>query len=255
MRCLYGSSCEDTSFNPLDYTQISPYVHPDHPDSIFYFEPHDYNTCETGHNTPITKTYPNELDPTTYPADAIPQEAYTDDGYLKYYEYELTIENLLPTVPYFVNVTAFDFGDARVNMVPLETSVTVGAKSAYPLGLFDATGGGNSKVYVYPNPYRIDADYRDRGLEGRAIDDRPDYRVRALNFGNLPPKCTIYIYSLDGDLIRELDHDFDPNDPNSSHDSWNILTRNTQMVVTGLYYWVVEAEDGNVQMGKFVVIM
>ena len=47
----------------------------------------------------------------------------------------------------------------------------------------------------------------------------------------------------------------DPADTNSSHDTWNMITRNTQMVVSGLYYWVVEAEDGSTQMGKLVIIM
>jgi hypothetical protein len=70
--------------------------------------------------------------------------------------------------------------------------------------------GADSKAYVYPNPYRGDAGYRDLGFEGRLEDDRPDYRVREIHFANLPPKCTISIYSLDGDLIRELEHDMDP---------------------------------------------
>ena len=47
----------------------------------------------------------------------------------------------------------------------------------------------------------------------------------------------------------------DPADPNSSHESWDLISRNTQMVVSGLYYWVVETEDGSTQMGKLVIIM
>ena len=215
---------------------------------------HDFNACETNYRTPITKIYPDEINPTIYPPDSIPDEAYTEDGDLKFYEYEFTIENLLPTVPYWVNVTAFDFGDARVAMRPLESGITAGAKSAYPMGAMEVTAEGSGKVYVYPNPYRADADYREHGFEGRTEDDRPDDRVRAINFANLPPKCKIYIYSLDGDLVRLLEHDMDPDDPSHSHHIWNMITRNTQMVVTGLYYWVVEAEDGTTQMGKLVII-
>ncbi len=94
-----------------------------------------------------------------------------------------------------------------------------------------------------------------QGYEGRTEDDRPDYRVRALNFANLPPRCEIKIFSLDGDLIRHLSHDIPPSDPTFSHEQWDLITRNTQMVVSGLYYWTVEFPDGDVQMGKLVVIM
>ncbi len=258
LRCIYGSGedpCQDTLFDPLSFTASSFYTHPQFPDSIFYFLPHDFNTFELGVTTPIYKVYPDQPHPGIYHPDSIPAEAYTSDGFLKYYEYEFVIEDLMSTVPYYVNVTAFDFGQPDLGFKGFETAVTSGIKNAYPLAVSNAAGGGNSKVYVYPNPYRGDADYRAQGFEGRTQDDRPDYRVRAIHFGNLPPKCTIYIYSLDGDLVRELEHDTDPSDPNCGHDSWNLITRNTQLAVSGLYYWVVESEDGSTQMGKLVIIM
>ena len=101
----------------------------------------------------------------------------------------------------------------------------------------------------------MDGAYRANGYEGRVETDRPDDRVRIIHFANLPPKCTIGIYTLDGDLVREIVHDKDISDPTASHDEWNLITRNTQAVVSGLYYWTVEAEDGSVQIGKLVIIM
>ncbi|MCK4573594.1 MAG: hypothetical protein KAU36_04440, partial [candidate division Zixibacteria bacterium] len=85
--------------------------------------------------------------------------------------------------------------------------------------------------------------------------DRPDDRVRAIHFANLPPKCTISIYTIDGDLVREIEHDRDLGDPTAAHDEWNLITRNTQLVVSGLYYWTIESADGSVQIGKLVIIM
>lgn len=38
-------------------------------------------------------------------------------------------------------------------------------------------------------------------------------------------------------------------------DAWNLLTRNTQMVVSGLYYWSVEDYDGRTQVGNLAIIM
>jgi hypothetical protein len=161
----------------------------------------------------------------------------------------------LPTVSYWANVTAFDFGSPKSNLTALETSKTVGVKEAYPFNSEAEAAGTSDKIYIYPNPYRIDGDYRARGYEGRAEIIRPDYRVRAIHFTNLPPKCTIRIHSLDGDLVRELRHDMDPSLPTSRDHEWDLVSRNTQMIVTGLYYWTVESPDGSVQMGKLVILM
>lgn len=257
LRCLYGfgdDPCRDSLFDPLAYTPSHPYTPPDFPDSFFYFVKHDFNTSELGVTTPIRKVYPDEPDPQTLPVDSLTPNRYTEEGYLKYYEYEFTITDLLPTVPYWINVTAFDFGSPKGNLRALETSVTLGAKYAYPLSPYEVKEDNKGKVYVYPNPYRIDADYRLLGFEGRTRDDLPADKVRAVHFVNLPPRCTIKIFSLDGDLIKKIEHDLDPSDPNSSHDQWNLITRNYQAVVSGLYYWTVESPDGQTQIGKLAII-
>jgi hypothetical protein len=134
----------------------------------------------------------------------------------------------------------------------METPVTHGAKSAYPLSSIEEVEQQQSKVFVYPNPYRADDGYEDKGFENRSGTESQN-RMRRIHFANLPRVCKIYIYSLDGDLIRELDHDYPEGDPMSTHDTWDLITRNTQAVVSGLYYWVVES-DQETQIGKFVII-
>ncbi len=258
LRCLYGHGddpCNDMTFDPLSTSNYNPYHNPDFPDSLYFFTKHNDDVSEFGITTPITKIYPDAPDPSQWPADSIPDEAYTEDHYLKYYEYEFTITDLLATVPYWVNVTAFDFGAPIVRLDPLETSRTLGAKEVYPYTHGGPSTGGKLNVYIYPNPYRIDGGYRKHGYEGRMREDRPDNRVREINFENLPPKCTISIYSLDGDLICSIDHDVPETDPNYHHDSWDMITRNTQEPVSGLYYWVVEASNGQTQIGRLVLIM
>ncbi len=252
LRCLYGSSCHDSTFDPLSYTRNSPYIGSD---VIAYFEPQDYNASILGVSTPIRKIYPNQPYPSSLNKDSVDASALTDDGYFKYFEYELDIPNLLPSVPYWVNVTAFDFGSPESGLASLESSVTNGAKSAYPLSSASENEKTSKQIYVYPNPYRIDADYRGMGYEGRTSVDRPDDRVRAVHFANLPSKCTIKIYTLDGDLIREITHEREAGDPTASEETWDLITRNTQMIVSGLYYWVVESATGETQIGKFVIIM
>jgi len=257
LRCLYSlepDPCADSAFDPLLYTVDNPYIHPLFPDSIFYFDVHDYNQSQYGVSTPIRKIYPDEPRPPASPHDIDPEQL-TEDGYLKYYEYEFTINDLLPNVPYYIAVTAYDFGSPQTGLEPLESSKTLTAKFAYPNNELDQSPDDIANVYVFPNPYRNDGGYRVFGLEGRGQEDRSRDRVRKVTFANLPARCTIRIFSLDGDLIKEIRHDFDPSNPNSSYHEWDLVTRNVQMIVSGLYYWTVENEHGRVQIGKLVVLM
>jgi hypothetical protein len=270
LRCLYApSGCGDTLWHPLDWPRNRPFVYSSGSvDSIFYFEPQDFNQSVLGNYVNATteirkrditaiKPTPEWIEDTATIPDSLRSRVLTDDGYFLYYEYEYTIENLLPTVPYWINVTAFDYGSPQSGLPSLETSPTILPAVTYALESTASLAGKELSVYVYPNPYRRDAAYRSSGFEGREQNerDRPDDRVRRVHFANLPPVCTIRIYSLDGDLVRELEHNVDPSDPLSNHDSWDLITRNTQLVVSGLYYWTVETPDGETQIGKIVIIM
>lgn len=255
LKCRFGKRedpCHDEYFNPLAYSAASPWINPWFPtDSIFYFTRHDYNASVLGVQTPIRKRFPNEPPPSVPPTP----DQLTDDGYLKYYEYEMDVTNLLPTLLYYVNVTAFDFGSPKAGLLPMESSRQVGAKSLYVLADSEQLKEELPPVYIYPNPYRINGGYRSGSYEGLGQSDLIADRVRAIHFVNLPPTCTIRILSLDGDLIREIKHDVDPSDPKCHYDMWDLISRNTQMVVSGLYYWTVEDTQGKVQIGKFVILM
>jgi hypothetical protein len=251
LRCLYGGGedpCQDNDFAPLRYSAQAPFVHPEFSDSIFYFEARGYNAHRPGIDTPIRKIYPNQPYPGTLDPELADPAELTETGRLKYFEYECVIDNLLASIPYSVSVTAFDYGSPESGLAALETSVTNGAMTVYAMPSSDAVEAGGLDVFVYPNPYRIDANYRDNGYEGRTGSPRVDY-TRAVHFTNLPERCTIRIFTLDGDLVRVIDHD------GGAHDSWNLITRNTQLVVAGLYYWSVESESGRTQIGKLAVIM
>jgi len=253
-RCLYGASCGDSTFDPIAYPRSRPYFMPGFADSVFYFAPHDFNQSMLGVTTPIRKVYPDQPYPSSLVPDSADSSDLTEEGLLKFFEYELTIDNLLPTVQYYVNVTAFDFGAPQLGLTPFETSVTLQPKIAYAMPDGQDVVEKNLKAYVYPNPYRIDADYYGKGYEGRDAQYYIPDRLRRIHFANLPPKCTISIFTLDGDLVRRLDHDKDPSDPAASHDTWDLITRNTQAVVSGIYYWTVEQPDGETQIGKLVII-
>jgi hypothetical protein len=102
---------------------------------------------------------------------------------------------------------------------------------------------------VYPNPYRIDA-----GYSAKLYEEGGNYG-RRIRFVNLPPRCTIRIYTLDGDLVQTVEHDRDENALDATYDEWDLISRNTQAVVSGIYLFSVEDRDtGENQVGKFVII-
>ena len=255
LKDLYEDTLAGEEFVPLDYPRTSPFAYMD---SVFYFTSQDFNAWRPGIDTDIRKRFPDQPYPSSLdPLLANPDEL-TEEGNLKYFEYEIVADNLLPSVAYWVNVTAFDFGSPKSGLASLESSKTVGAKAAYAMASADAVKSANLPVYVYPNPYRTDENYRERGFEGRGSDEisRSDDRVRKINFANVPSRCKISIFSIDGDLVKEFEHNSDPTDATSTHASWNLITRNTQQAVSGIYYWTVENLDtGEIQVGKFVIIM
>ena len=256
LRCLYApGGCTDSLWPIEQYTRSNPFHKPGFSDSIFFFVPQDFNKSVLGVSTPIRKIYPTEPYPSTFKPDSAQPAELTPDGYFKYFEYEYILTDLLPTVPYFVNVTAFDFGSPKSGLSSLESPPNINPKTTYAMESADSVVAKDMKVFIYPNPYRIDGNYRAEGFEGRGESDRVDDRVRRIHFANLPPKCTIRLFTIDGDLIREIIHDIPAADPLSNHDVWDLITRNTQLAVSGLYYWTVESPGGQVQMGKLVLIM
>ena len=82
-------------------------------------------------------------------------------------------------------------------------------------------------------------------------DDPTGVRIR---FANLPAsRNTIKIYSLSGDLVQTIEHD---GMSGYGEASWNLVSRNGQEVVSGIYLYVVESSDGGFDdfIGKFVVV-
>ncbi|MFH1686884.1 MAG: hypothetical protein ABIE70_05110 [bacterium] len=236
LRALYG---ED--FDPLDHPQGDPLTFGT---VTYYFTKVDYNLSDDRSLQGIHRRYP---DAARDPHDV------DEAGRPRYWEWEYIIDDLLSTVPFYVSVTAFDFGHMPRDLPAMESTVSenqIRAMAAEPFGV----GRNDNKldVYCYPNPYRIDAGYYAAGFENRE-DETSAERARTIWFANLPEECTVSIYSLDGDLIRKLDHDGTKEPGMASHLRWDLINRNREPVVTGLYYWVVESGLGS-QIGKLVIL-
>ncbi len=100
------------------------------------------------------------------------------------------------------------------------------------------------EVFVVPNPY----------YGGAAWDLTPNPRDPTgthVDFMNLPRGAwKIKIYSLAGDLVRVLEND---GTADLGQARWDLVSRNGQDIVTGIYLFSVESELGT-QVGKFVIL-
>lgn len=93
-----------------------------------------------------------------------------------------------------------------------------------------------ANVRVVPNPYKGTALFESR------YEDQ-------ISFINLPPLCKITIYTMTGDMVDEIYH----SDAISGEEYWNLISRNNQKVVSGLYIYSVESPNDK-KIGKFLII-
>jgi hypothetical protein len=174
--------------------------------------------------------------------------------------YEARIKSLNPAVPLYIAVTAFDYGYYQRDFDPLESSQSSNSKYARFIYTPDIVVDSGLRVSVYPNPYKTiytsasgeRTTYYREGYEGRGIYEFAD-QDRRIHFINLPDTATIRIWSLDGDLIREIHHPDPFLTTYPSAVGWDLISRNVQAVTSGIYIWRVDSELGS-QVGKLVII-
>lgn len=179
---------------------------------------------------------------------------------LKYGCYEVTLDNLNPTVPLYFTVSAFDFGNYEYEIGPAASSLPGNGRYAEPIYSSDVVADSNLRVVVYPNPYKAsysDASgrpttYYQEGYEGRGKSEFAE-QDRRIHFINLPDSAAISIYTLDGDLIRRIDHPDRFLTTYAPSVAWDLISRNGQSVVSGIYIWRVDSRLGT-QTGKLVII-
>jgi len=93
-------------------------------------------------------------------------------------------------------------------------------------------------VQVVPNPYRGSAEWEQTYFD-------------KISFTHLPAMCNIHIYTLAGDHVITLEHRSMGGDEGAAF--WDLVSRNNQEVVSGLYIYRVETEEDYV-IGKFAII-
>ncbi len=178
--------------------------------------------------------------------DAVTYYEYVDpnvhNGFLYFYsvtaaDHDLNIEGDAPVIS-----GAGQSGDPSssfTNASPAKRAQTAEERAAL---------GAN--IFAYPNPATRDALATFQPLFPNA-DDPTGVRV---NFANLPQaQNTIEIYTLSGDLVETIVHD---GTTGYGEASWNLISRNGQEIVSGIYLFVVHSDDDRFEdfIGKFVVV-
>ncbi|HLP17417.1 MAG TPA: T9SS C-terminal target domain-containing protein [Bacteroidota bacterium] len=98
------------------------------------------------------------------------------------------------------------------------------------------------KIYVAPNPLILTSNFGGSTKEGD-INDR-------IGFYGLPKRANIRIFSYSGQLIGTIEH----RENVYSHE-WFQISRNSQRIAAGVYFYTVEDLDlGTMVHGKFVII-
>jgi len=100
-------------------------------------------------------------------------------------------------------------------------------------------------ISVVPNPYVVTASWEPQHLydSGRG--------VRKIDFINLPPECTISIYTISGKFVNAIEHDSEIWD---GAESWNLLSRDGLEIAYGVYIYHVDAPGIGSHVSKFAVI-
>ncbi len=190
-----------------------------------------------------------------------------DTGLMGIGKYRFVDEFVHNGLPYWYAVTAFDNGSAEriydretdtTDSIPRYGSYAQAMQLVYPRSTPSRTTG---KVQIVPNPYpwnpsnpAIPADLRETR---KAIGDLAEYdrdpSGRRVTFVNLPRQSMVRVYSLGGDLVwsRYFEGPVDPF--TGAPPQWNLVSRNDQEIVSGIYIVHIESPVGS-QTTKFIVV-
>jgi hypothetical protein len=99
-----------------------------------------------------------------------------------------------------------------------------------------------NNIKVVPNPYLVSSLYEPEFGELRR---EP---LRQIQFVNLPPECTIYIFTVDADLIKTIYHN-----ATNGTETWDLRTEGGRELAAGMYIYVVKTKDSEFKE-RFAII-
>ncbi len=153
---------------------------------------------------------------------------------------------VIPGIPYYYAVTAYDIGRTSPQVIPPLESGKVNYKkdakgAPVPLILLPPATSSLDKVKVVPNPYFGSANWE------------PQYEDK-IAFTNLPSNARVTIYTISGDKLYEME-----NRAPTGTLFWNMVSSADIKVASGLYIYKVEQFDENgdlvdYKVDKFIIL-
>lgn len=151
--------------------------------------------------------------------------------------YSFTDNTVTNGFPYFYVVCAYD-AETMVESTRSNYKQTIQGTPLAVVPSWDTDSNWTENVAVVPNPYR-----------GSAAWEATYFNKIA--FINLPAMCNIHIYTLAGNHVITLEHRDYSGEIGTEY--WDLVSRNEQDVVSGLYVYRVE-NDTDFTIGKFAII-
>lgn len=202
---------------------------------------------------------PTSTAPASFSAD--PEEAESDRIIL--FEPRIGVPDGEPIVTWEFSLN-FVLAD-RVNPVAGDVAKVVVRKPFLSSDVFEFTAVGPSldedlaaaqleNVRVVPNPYVVTN--RFEPLNPFSTGRGP----RRIQFINLPPKCTIRIFTIGGRLVKQLDHNMGSNDNIGPAEllngivEWDLQSEDRLTVAYGVYLYHVDAPGIGEVEGTFAII-
>jgi hypothetical protein len=163
--------------------------------------------------------------------------------------------------------TPLNYSVTTVNSnAPSAIVLTSGGNNGYPKYTFSTDDLANKPynvdvaksaldlINVVPNPYYAYSGYEGTLVAGVAVQPQLDNRVKIVN---LPPRCVISIYTVNGTLVRRFNRDVAADNSDGAEitdknfetsQDWDLKNHKNVPVASGLYLIHVEAKDasGNV---------
>ncbi len=125
---------------------------------------------------------------------------------------------------------------------------------SYDLYRFQMKGSSISKelarkemddIRVVPNPYVATVSWEPKNTY------RSGRGPREIHFINLPQKCTIRIYNVNGILVDKLEHD---TTVENGTERWDVLSKENLDISYGIYVYHVDAQGIGQKTGTFAII-
>jgi len=142
---------------------------------------------------------------------------------------------------YAVTILDDDSLESGKAFLPADQSASENTVEARPV---NASRTSLSDIRVVPNPYIISATWERKRLG----DPKLGEPIRDVAFTNLPGRCTIRVYTLDGNLVKTIEHA-----NGQGTEFWDLRSFSNQLIATGVYIYHVTSDAGE-RVSKFAVV-